>query len=82
VEKNNVLASEETCELFDDYLSMLTAWSRQSRPKPFDDDDDDYDYYDDDDDDVTQYDDDYDFYDDDDDDNDDDDDYDVVLGED
>ena len=42
VEKNNVIASEETCELFDDYLSMLTAWSRQSRPKPLDDDD----YYD------------------------------------
>ena len=28
VEKNNVSASEETCALFDDYLSVLTAWSR------------------------------------------------------
>jgi hypothetical protein len=54
VEKNNVSASEETCALFDDYLSVLTAWGRQSRPSPKpldddDDDDDDYDYNDDDD---------------------------------
>ena len=28
VEKNNVSASVETCALFDDYLSVLTAWSR------------------------------------------------------
>jgi hypothetical protein len=49
VEKNNVSASVETCALFDDYLSVLTAWGRQSRPNPLDDyddddEDDDYDY--------------------------------------
>jgi hypothetical protein len=57
VEKNNVSASAETCALFDDYLSVLTAWGRQSRPNPLDDDDDD-----DDDNDVYNYD---DYYDDD-----------------
>jgi hypothetical protein len=47
VEKNNVPASVETCALFDDYLSVLTAWGRQSRPKPLDDydDDDEDDFY-------------------------------------
>ena len=50
MEKNNDSASEETWALFHDYLSVLTAWGRQSRPKPLDDDDDDdddNDYYDD-----------------------------------
>ena len=59
VEKNNVSAPGEMCVLFDDYLSVLTAWSRQTYPDglPDDDqddehDDDDYDFdYDDDDDD-------------------------------
>ena len=32
VEKNNVSASGEMCVLFDDYLSVLTAWSRQTYP--------------------------------------------------
>jgi len=53
VEKNNVSASKETRALFDDYLSVLTAWGRQSRPNPLDDydDDDEDDFYIDDDDD-------------------------------
>jgi hypothetical protein len=55
VEKNNVSASEETCALFDDYLSVLTAWSRLPMSlNAIDDDDDDEDrfYIDDDDDDF------------------------------
>jgi hypothetical protein len=52
VEKNNVSASVETCALFDDYLSVLTAWSRLPMSlNAIDDDDVDYwdeddDYYD------------------------------------
>ena len=56
VEKNNVSASAETCALFDDYLSVLTAWSRLPMSlNAIDDDDVDYcdedDFYIDDDDD-------------------------------